>query len=77
MFVALFDLAEKKQLSLDDPVVLTQIDKVGGAGELQFLRTSLTLRLRDVAWLMSTLSDNTVTNIILERGQGVEQINNR
>lgn len=67
VLVALFDLAEKKQLTLDDPVVLTEIDKVGGAGELQFLRTPLTLRLWDVAWLMSTLSDNTATNLILDR----------
>lgn len=67
VLVALFDLAEKKQLSLDDPVVLTDIDKVGGAGELQFMRTPLTLRLWDAAWLMSTLSDNTATNLILDR----------
>jgi beta-lactamase class A len=67
VLVTLFDLAEKKQLSLDDPVVLTDLDKVGGAGELQFLRTPLTLRLWDVAWLMSTLSDNTGTNLVLDR----------
>ncbi len=67
VLVALFDLAEKKQLSLDDPVVLTDIDKVGGSGELQFLRTPLTLRLWDVAWFMRTLSDNTATNIVLDR----------
>jgi beta-lactamase class A len=67
VLVALFDLAEKKQLSLDDPIVLTDIDKVGGTGELQFLRAPLTLRLWDVAWFMSTLSDNTATNIILDR----------
>ncbi|HEY3288036.1 MAG TPA: serine hydrolase [Gemmatimonadaceae bacterium] len=67
VLVTLFDLAEKQQLSLDDPVVLTEIDKVGGAGELQFLRTPLTVRLWDVAWLMSTLSDNTGTNLVLDR----------
>ncbi len=67
VLVALFDLAEKKQLSLEDPVVLTEIDKVGGTGEMQFLRAPLTLRLWDVAWFMSTLSDNTATNIILDR----------
>ncbi|MHB1097170.1 MAG: serine hydrolase [Gemmatimonadaceae bacterium] len=67
VLVALFDLAEKKQLSLDDPVVLTDIDKVGGSGELQFLRAPLTLRLWDVAWFMSTLSDNTATNLVLDR----------
>ena len=67
VLVTLFDLAEQKQLSLDDPVVLTELDKVGGAGQLQFLRTPLTLRLWDVAWLMSTLSDNTGTNLVLDR----------
>lgn len=67
ILVTLFDLAERRQLSLDDPVVLTELDKVGGAGELQFLRTPLTLRLWDVAWLMSTLSDNTATNLVLDR----------
>ncbi len=67
VLVALFDLAEQKQLTLDDPMVLTDIDKVGGAGELQFLRTPLTMRLWDAAWLMSTLSDNTATNLLLDR----------
>jgi len=67
ILVALFDLAEQQQLSLDDPIVLTDLDKVGGAGQLQYLRTPLTLRLWDVAWLMSTLSDNTATNLVLDR----------
>jgi beta-lactamase class A len=67
VLVTLFDLAEQRLLSLDDPIVLTEIDKVGGAGQLQFLRTPLTLRLWDVAWLMSTLSDNTATNLVLDR----------
>lgn len=67
VLVTLFDLAEQKRLTLDDPIVLTELDKVGGAGELQFLRTPLTLRLWDVAWLMSTLSDNTATNLVLDR----------
>ncbi len=67
VLVALFDLAEKKQLSLDDPVVLTEIDKVGGTGQLRGLHTPLTLHLWDAAWLMSVLSDNTATNLILDR----------
>jgi beta-lactamase class A len=67
ILVTLFDLAEQRQLTLDDPIVLTEIDKVSGAGQLQFLRAPLTLRLWDVAWLMSTLSDNTATNLVLDR----------
>ena len=67
ILVALFDLADQRQLALDDPIVLTEIDKVGGAGQLQYLRTPLTMRLWDVAWLMTTLSDNTATNLLLDR----------
>ena len=67
ILVTLFDMAEQKQLTLDDPMILSDIDKVGGAGQLQYLRTPLTLRLWDVAYLMSTLSDNTATNLILDR----------
>jgi beta-lactamase class A len=67
ILVTLFDLAEQKQLTLDDPIVLTEIDKVGGAGQLQYLRTPLTLRLWDAAYLMTTLSDNTATNLVLDR----------
>ena len=67
ILVTLFDLAAQKLLTLDDPIVLTEIDKVGGAGQLQYLRTPLTLRLWDVAYLMSTLSDNTATNLVLDR----------
>jgi len=67
ILVTLFDLAEQKLLTLDDPIVLSEIDKVGGAGQLQYLRTPLTLRLWDVAYLMSTLSDNTATNLVLDR----------
>ena len=43
ILVTLFDLAAQKLLTLDDPIVLTEIDKVGGAGQLQYLRTPLTL----------------------------------
>lgn len=67
VLVTLFDLAEQRQLTLDDPIVLTELDKVGGAGQLQYLRTPLTLRLWDAAWLMTTLSDNTATNLLLDR----------
>ncbi len=67
VLVTLFDLAEQQLLTLDDPVVLTELDKVGGAGQLQHLRTPLTLRLWDAAVLMTTLSDNTATNLILDR----------
>ena len=67
ILVTVFDLVAKGQLSLDDPLTLLPIDKVGGSGQLQFLHPGMSLTVRDAAWLMSTLSDNTATNLLLDR----------
>ncbi|HKG95703.1 MAG TPA: serine hydrolase [Gemmatimonadaceae bacterium] len=67
VLVALYDLVEKGQISLTDKIVLLDIDKVGGSGLLQFLHNGLELTLGDAAVLMITISDNTATNLILDR----------
>ena len=67
ILVTLFDLVEKGQMSLDDKVVMTKVDKVPGSGTLQFMHDGLELTVRDAAWVMTTLSDNTGTNLILDK----------
>ncbi|MEO6528096.1 MAG: serine hydrolase [Gemmatimonadaceae bacterium] len=67
ILVTVFDLVEKKQLSLDDQLTLLKIDKVPGAGQLQFLHDNAVVTVRDAAWLMTTVSDNTATNLLLDR----------
>lgn len=67
ILVTVFDLVEQGQLSLDDPLTLLKIDKVPGSGNLQFLHDGATLTVRDAAWLMTTTSDNTATNLLLDR----------
>jgi beta-lactamase class A len=67
ILVTVFDLVEKGQLSLDDPLTLLKIDKVPGSGSLQFMHDNATLTVHDAAWLMSTTSDNTATNLLLDR----------
>ena len=67
VLVALYDLVEKGLMSLDDRVVVTKIDKVPGSGTLQFMHDGLELTVRDAAWLMSAISDNTATNLILDK----------
>ncbi|MEP6618496.1 MAG: serine hydrolase [bacterium] len=67
ILVTVFDLVEKGQLSLDDPLTVLKLDKVGGSGQLQFLHDNATVTVRDAAWLMITLSDNTATNLLLDR----------
>jgi beta-lactamase class A len=67
ILVTVFDLVEQGQLSLDDPLTLLRIDKVPGAGNLQFMHDRATITVRDAAWLMSVTSDNTATNLLLDR----------
>jgi beta-lactamase class A len=67
ILVTVFDLAEQKRLSLDDPLTVLRIDKVPGSGQLQHLHDNATITVRDAAWLMTTLSDNTATNLLLDR----------
>ena len=65
--VTLYDLAEKKELSLDDPLTVLKIDQVPGSGVLQFMHPGMELSVHDAATLMSILSDNTATNLILDK----------
>ncbi|MFL5607184.1 MAG: serine hydrolase [Gemmatimonadaceae bacterium] len=67
ILVTVYDLVDKKQLGLDDPLTVLKIDKVPGSGQLQFLHDNAVITVRDAAWLMSTLSDNTATNLLLDR----------
>jgi beta-lactamase class A len=67
ILVTLYDLAEQKQLSLDDPLTVIKIDQVPGSGVLQFMHPGMSLSVHDAAALMIILSDNTATNLILDK----------
>ncbi|HEX4682997.1 MAG TPA: serine hydrolase [Gemmatimonadaceae bacterium] len=67
ILVTLYDLAEQKQLSLDDPITVLKIDQVPGSGVLQFMHSGMVLSVHDAAALMIILSDNTATNLILDK----------
>lgn len=67
ILVTVYDLAEKGTLSLDDPLTVLKIDQVPGSGVLQFMRPGMALTVRDAAVLMTILSDNTATNLLLDR----------
>ena len=67
ILVTLYDLVEKGKISLDDPLTILSIDKVPGSGVLQYLHDGAIVTVRDAAWLMSTESDNTATNLLLDR----------
>ena len=67
ILVTVYDLVAKGQLSLDDPLTVLKIDQVPGSGVIQFLHNGTMLTVHDAAWLMSTISDNTATNLLLDR----------
>lgn len=67
ILVALFDLVEKKQIALDDPITVLKIDQVGGSGILHSFRPGTQITVGDAARLMIILSDNTATNLVLDR----------
>jgi beta-lactamase class A len=67
ILVTLYDLASKGELSLDDPLTVLKIDQVPGSGVLQFMHPGMSLSVHDAAALMIVLSDNTATNLILDR----------
>jgi beta-lactamase class A len=67
VLVTVYDLVAQHKLSLDDRLTVLAIDKVPGSGQLQFLHDGADITVHDAAWLMSTLSDNTATNLLLDR----------
>lgn len=73
----LLDAAEQiraGQASLAEKLVLTHENQVEGSGVLGQLTAPLTLTLRDTLHLMVVLSDNTATNLAIDR-LGLEHIN--
>jgi beta-lactamase class A len=70
-----FAEAAEGKLKLSEPITLRSSEKVSGSGILQELSDGISLPLRDVVDLMIVLSDNTATNLILERigGNAVNQ----
>jgi beta-lactamase class A len=62
----LFTQAAEKKISLDDMLTLDRRQAVGGTGVLVEMGTP-TLSIRDYAVLMVTLSDNTATNVLIDR----------
>lgn len=67
ILVTLYDLVEKGEISLDDRIRVLKIDKVPGSGQLQHLHDGIEITVADAAWLMSTISDNTATNLLLDK----------
>jgi beta-lactamase class A len=67
VLVTLYDLVEKGDVALDDRIIVLKVDKVPGSGQLQFFHDGVEITVRDAAWFMTTISDNTATNLLLDK----------
>lgn len=67
VMAAFFHLSDRKGLEPGEKVVLTADDRKGGSGILQFMSPGTTITLLDAVKLMIILSDNTATNLVLDR----------
>ena len=69
-----FRQATHEGLDFNEVIPLKDGVKVGGSGVLKVLHEGLNVTISDLAMLMTVVSDNTATNILLER-IGVEKVN--
>ena len=69
-------LAHEGQLDWNETLPLRDQDKVSGSGVLSDLSAGLRLSLRDLCQLTIVLSDNTATNMLIDR-LGMDAINAR
>jgi beta-lactamase class A len=74
ILLELFRQREANQLSLDEQLTVHKADKTSGSGLLENMSDEVTLSLHDLAVLMNAISDNTATNVLIER-LGIVNIN--
>jgi beta-lactamase class A len=75
LLIELFRQAEQGTLRLHDAVSIEAAVRTGGSGVLQhFSDGASSLSLRDLAVLMIVLSDNTATNVLIDR-VGMDNVN--
>jgi beta-lactamase class A len=74
IMVEVFAQAHKGELSLSERLPISAEDQVTGSGVLRFLTPGLRLPIRDLVTLMIVVSDNTATNVLIDR-VGVERVN--
>ena len=74
VLLALFHHVQERKLHLDDPIWMVQADQMPGSGILQFFHTPHQLTLEDAAEFMISQSDNTATNLVLDK-VGIRNVN--
>lgn len=74
ILIEVFNQVEKRLLSLDETITLRPKDKVPPCGVLTYLHNGLEATIKDLCILMTIISDNTATNMLINR-IGLENVN--
>ena len=67
LLVEIYAEANEGKLKLDEELIMREADMVSGSGVLRELTAGTRLKLRDITNLMIVVSDNTATNMLMER----------
>lgn len=74
IMVEVYRQIDRGNLTLDDRIPLTKEDICPGSGVLLQLHAGIELTLRDIVYLMMSISDNTATNMLIDLAS-MEQVN--
>jgi len=77
LLVEAFYQVKEGGLALAAPLTLRDEDKVPGSGILPLLHGGLELTVEDALALVTAVSDNTATNLVIDRVGGVSAVNRR
>ncbi|MDB9516173.1 class A beta-lactamase-related serine hydrolase [Roseofilum reptotaenium CS-1145] len=75
ILLAFFQAVDAGTIRLDETLTLKEVHRAGGSGSLQYDPVGSEYTALEVATWMMTISDNTATNIIIERLGGMVQVN--
>ncbi|MDR9403644.1 MAG: serine hydrolase [Halothece sp. Uz-M2-17] len=75
ILIAFFKAWDEGRLELDEPLTMTEEVKAGGSGNMQYETVGKQYRALETAAKMINISDNTATNMLIQRLGGKEALN--
>lgn len=77
ILIAFFQDLDAGKVSLDETLVMRRNLITGGSGTMQYKSAGTTFSARETVTKMITISDNTATNMIIDRLGGITKLNQR
>ena len=77
ILVAFFQDVDRGKIGLEEQLVMTKKAVAKGSGNMQYEKPGTRFSALETATRMMTISDNTATNMLIERMGGIEELNER